>query len=162
MWIWELDGEESWTLKNWCFCTVVLEKTLVSPLDSKEIQPVHPKGDQSWVFVGRTDALAKTPILWPPHAKSWLTGTDPLLGRLGAGGEEDHREWRGWMASPTQWTWVLHTLCELVINRVAWCAAIHGAAKSWIQLSDWTELTEMLGTGFQIGINTEDNLRHEK
>ena len=67
--------------KNWCFCTVVLEKTLVSPLDCKEIQPVHPKGDQSWVFIGRTDAEAETPILWPPHAKSWLIGKDSDAGR---------------------------------------------------------------------------------
>ena len=79
--MWELDCEESWVLKNWCFWTVVLEKTLLSPLDCKEIQPVHPKGDQSWVFIGRTDAEAETPILWPPHAKSWLIGKDPDAGR---------------------------------------------------------------------------------
>ena len=79
--MWELDCEESWALKNWCFWTVVLEKTLASPLDYKEIQPVHPKGDQSWVFIGRTDAEAETPILWPPHAKSWLIGKDSDAGR---------------------------------------------------------------------------------
>ena len=73
--------KESWALKNWCFWTVVLEKTLESPLASREIQPVHPKGDQSWVFIGRTDAEAETPILWPPHAKSWLIGKDPGAGR---------------------------------------------------------------------------------
>ena len=77
----ELDSEESWALKNWCFWTVVLEKTLESPLDCKEIQPVHPKGDQSWVFIGRTDAEAETPILWPLHARSWLVGKDPDAGR---------------------------------------------------------------------------------
>ena len=77
----ELDCEESWALKNWCFWTVVLEETLESPLDSKEIQPVHPKGDQSWGFIGRTDAKAETPILWPPHVKSWLIGKDPDAGR---------------------------------------------------------------------------------
>ena len=76
VWMWELDCKESWVLKNWCFWTVVLEKTLESPLDCKEIQPVHPKGGQSWVFIGRTDAEAETPILWPPHAKSWLIGKD--------------------------------------------------------------------------------------
>ena len=76
-WMWELDYKESWAPKNWCFWTVVLEKTLESPLDCKEIQPVHPEGDQSWVFIGRTDAEAETPILWPPHAKSWLIGKDP-------------------------------------------------------------------------------------
>ena len=73
--------KESWEMKNWCFWTVVLEKTLESPLDFKEIQPVHPKGDQSWVFIGRTDAEAETPILWAPHAKSWLIGKDPDAGR---------------------------------------------------------------------------------
>ena len=75
--MWELDCEESWAPKNWCFWTVVLEKTLESPLDCKEIQPVHPKADQSWVFIGRTDAEAETPIVWPPHVKSWLIGKDP-------------------------------------------------------------------------------------
>ena len=78
---WELDCEERWAPKNWCFWTVVLEKTLESPLDCKEIQPVHPKGDQSWVFFGRTDAKAETPILWLPHAKSWLIGKDSDAGR---------------------------------------------------------------------------------
>ena len=77
LWIWELDCEESWVLKNWWFWTVVLEKTLESHLDCKEIQPVHPKGDQSWVFTGRTDSEAETPTLWPPHEKSWLIGKDP-------------------------------------------------------------------------------------
>ena len=72
VWMWELDCEESWAPKNWCFWTVVLEKTLASPLDSKEIQPVHSKGDQSWVFFGGNDAKAETPVLWPPHARSWL------------------------------------------------------------------------------------------
>ena len=81
VWIWDLDSEESWAPKNWCFSTVVLEKTLESPLDCKEIQPVHPEGDQSWLFTGRTDAKAKTPILWPPHEKSWLIGKDPNAGK---------------------------------------------------------------------------------
>ena len=79
--MWELDYKESWALKNWCFWTVVLEKTLESPLDCKEIHPVHPKGDQSWVFIGRTDVEAETPIFWPPDAKSWLTWKDPDAGR---------------------------------------------------------------------------------
>ena len=80
VWMWELDYKESWALKNWCFWSVVLDKTLESPLDCKEIQLVHPK-DQSWVFIGRIDAEAETPILWPPHAKSWLFGKDPDAGR---------------------------------------------------------------------------------
>ena len=77
VWMWELDCKESWALKNLCFWTVVLEKTLESPLDCKEIQPVHPKGDQSCVFTGRTDAWAETPIFWPPNAKSWLIWKEP-------------------------------------------------------------------------------------
>ena len=80
-WLWELDCEESWVLKNWRFWTVVLEKTLESPLDCKEIQPVHLKGDQPWVFIGSTDAKAETLILWPPHAKSWLIGKDSEAGK---------------------------------------------------------------------------------
>ena len=81
VWMWELDCEESWAQKNWCFWTVVLEKTLESPLVCKEIQPVHSKGDQSWVYIGRTDAKAETPILWSPHVQSWLIGKDPDAGR---------------------------------------------------------------------------------
>ena len=81
VWMWELDCEESWVPKNWCFWTVMLEKTLESPLHCKEIQPVHPEGDQSWVFIGRTDAQAETAVLSPRHAKSWLTGKDPDAGR---------------------------------------------------------------------------------
>ena len=104
--MWQLDYKESWVLKNWCFWTVVMEKTLESPLDCEEIQPVHSKGDQSWVFTGRTDVEAETPIFWPPHAKSWLIGKDSCWGRVGAGGEGDDRGWDGWMASLTWRTWV--------------------------------------------------------
>ena len=104
--MWELDYKESWVPKNWCFWTVVLEKTLESSLICKEVKPVHPKGDQSWIFIGKTDAEAETPILWPPDAKSWLIGKDP----------DAEKDWRreqtgttvdemlGWMGSPTQWT----------------------------------------------------------
>ena len=81
VWMWELDYKESWALKNWCFWTVVLEKALESPVDCKEIQPVHPNGDQSWVFIGRTDDEAETPILWPPESKSWLIWKDPDAGK---------------------------------------------------------------------------------
>ena len=81
VWMWELDHKESWALKNWCFWTVVLEKILESPLDSKEIQLVHPKGDQSWVFIRRTDAEAETPVLWPSDVKSWLIWKDPDAGK---------------------------------------------------------------------------------
>ena len=110
---WQINGETVETvadyfagLQNHCFWTVVLKKTLECPLDCKEIQPVHSKGDQSWVFIGRTDAKAETPILWPPHAKGWLIGKDSDAEGLGAGGEGDDRGWDGWMASLTQWTWV--------------------------------------------------------
>ena len=81
VWMWELDYKESWALKNWCFWTVVLEKTLESPLDCKEIQPVHPKGNQLWIFIGRTDVEAKSLILWTPDTKNWLTGQDPDAGK---------------------------------------------------------------------------------
>ena len=82
VWMWELDYKESWAPKNWCFWTVVLEKTLESPLDCKEIQPVHPKGNQSWIFTGRTDVEAETLILWPPDAKNWLTWKAPDAGKV--------------------------------------------------------------------------------
>ena len=81
VWMWELDCKESWAQKNWCFWTVVLEETLESPLDCKEIQPVHPTGDQSWEFIGRIVAEAETPIIWSPDAKSWLLGKDPAAGK---------------------------------------------------------------------------------
>ena len=90
--IWELNHKENWALKNWCFCTVVLEKTLESPLDCMEIQPVNPKGNQSWIFIGRTDAGAEAPILWPPHAKKWLMGKDPDIGK----------DWRKEEKGPTE------------------------------------------------------------
>ena len=101
VWMWELDCEESWPLKNWCFWTVVLEKTPESPLDWKEIQPVHSKGDQSWVFIGKTDAKAETPILWPPHVKSWLIGKDSDVGR--DWGQEEKETTEGEMAGWHHW-----------------------------------------------------------
>ena len=105
--MWELDYKESWALKNWCFWTVVLEKTLESPLDCKEIQRVHPKGNQSWIFIGRTDAEAETPMLWPPDAKNWLIVKDPDAGKDWRQEEEEKGMTEdSWMASPTRWTWV--------------------------------------------------------
>ena len=106
VWTWELDYKENWVPKNLCFWTMVLEKTLESPLDCKEIQPVHPKGNQSWICIERTDAEAETPIFWPYEVKRWLFGKDPDARKEKAGGEGDHRGWDGWMASLTWWTWV--------------------------------------------------------
>ena len=108
VWMWELDYKESWVPKNWCFWAVVLEKTLESPLDCKEIKPVNPKGNQSWIFFGKTDDKAETPMLWPPDVKSQLIHCKrPFCWeRLKAEGEGDGRGWDGWMASPTWWTWV--------------------------------------------------------
>ena len=103
----ELDYKESWALTNWCFWTVVLEKTLESSLDCKKIKLINPKGTQSWIFIGRTDDEAETPIFWPPDGKNWLIGKDPDAGeRLKAGGEGDDRGQDGRMASRTQQTWV--------------------------------------------------------
>ena len=104
--MWQLDYKESWAPKNWCFWTVVLEKTPESPLDCKEIQPVNPKGNQSWIFIRRTDAEAETPILWPPNTKNWLIWKDPDAGKDWRREEKGTTGWDGWMASPTWWTWV--------------------------------------------------------
>ena len=105
VWMWELDYKESWAPKNWGFSTVVLEKTLESPLDCKQIKPVNPKGNQSWIFFGRTRAEAETPILWPPDEKNWLIWKDPDAGK---DCRQERRGWGGWMASPPWWTciWV--------------------------------------------------------
>ena len=106
VWIWELDYKESWAPKNWCFWTVVLEKTLESPLYCREIKPVHPKGDQSWIFIGRTDVEAEAPIVWPPDVKLTHWERPWYWERLKEGREGDDRGWNGWMASPTWWIWV--------------------------------------------------------
>ena len=130
-----------YVLKNWCFWTVVLEKTLESTLDCKEIQPVHSEGDYSLVFIGRTDAKAETPILWPPHAKSWLIGKDCVAGRDWGqekkGMTEDEMVgWHHWLDGH-EFEW---TLRELVMDSEAWRAVIHGVTKSRTRLSNWTEL----------------------
>ena len=139
VWMWELDYKESGALRNWCFWTVVLEKTLESPLDCKEIQPVYPKGDQSWVLIGRTDAEAETPILWPPDEKSWLIGKDPDAGKDWGQEEKGMTGQDGWMASPTQWK-------RVWVNSGSWqWTGRPGVLQSMglqrvEQVSNWTEL----------------------
>ena len=157
VWMWELDHKERCVLKNWCFWTVVLGKTLEDPLNCKEIKPVNPKGNQSWIFIGRTDAEAEVPIPWPPDEKSqvirkdwcWIWNSDTLATwckelthwkrswcweRLKAGGERGDRGWDGWMASPTRWTWVW-------VNSGSWCQKGGlGCCDSWsCKESDTTE-----------------------
>ena len=139
--MWELDSKESWVLKNWCFWTVVLEKTLESPLDCKEIQPVHPKWNQSWIFIGRIDAEAETAILWPPDVKRWLIGKDPDAG------ENWRQEEKGTTEDETVgWH---HRFDGLESEQALGvgdgqgrlCAAVHGIAESdTTQWLNWTDL----------------------
>ena len=138
VWMYKLDHKESWVPKNWCFWTVVLEKTLESPWDCKEIQPVHPKGDQSWVFIGRTDTDVETPILWPPDVKNQLIGKDPDAGKDWRKKEKGMTEdemvgWHHWLSGHE-----FGKVWELVMDREAWRAAVHGVSKSLTELNYWT------------------------
>ena len=139
VWMWELDYKESWALMNWCFWTVVLEKILESPLDCKEIQLVHYKGNHSWIFIGRTYAGAETPILWPPDVKNWLIWKDPGAGKDWRQEERGQQKMRWFNGLINSMDLSLSNLQELVTDREAWLAEVHEVAKSQTQLSNWTE-----------------------
>ena len=136
--MWELGYKENWVPKHRCFWTVVLEKTLESPLDCKEIKPVHPKGNQSWIFTGRTDAEAETPVIWPPDVKNWLIWKDPDAGKdwrqEEKGTTED--EMLGWHLMDMSFS----KLWKLVMDREAWCTAVHGVTKRQTEWLNWTQL----------------------
>ena len=142
VWIWELDHKEGWTLKNWCFWIVVLEKTLENPLDGKEIKSVNSKGNQPWIFIERTDSEVKPLILWPPDAKSWLFGKDPDAGKIE---DKKRRGWERmrWLDNITNSIYMnLSKLRETVKDRGPWLAAVHGMAKSWTRLRNWTTVSK--------------------
>ena len=138
--MWKLDCEESWMLKNWCFWTVMLEKTLESPLDCKEIQPVHSEGDQPWDFFERNDAKAETPVLWPPQRRADSLEKTLMLGGIGGRG----RMWRQrmrWLDGITDlMDMSLSELLASVMDGEVWRGVMHGVAKSQTSLSNWTEL----------------------
>ena len=139
VWMWELDYNECWAPNNWWFWTVVLEKTLESPLDSKESQPVHPKGNQSWIFIGRTDVEAETLILWPSDTRNWVIWKDPGAGKDWSWEKKGTTEnemvgWDNWLSGHE-----FEQTLELVKDREAWCGAVHGVTKSRTWLSNWTD-----------------------
>ena len=136
--MWELDHKEGSVPKNWCFQTVVLEKTLENTLDSKETKPINPKGNQPWIFIRRTDAEAEAPILCPPDAKSWLIGKDPELGKIEGRRRRGQQRMKWLDGITTLMGMSLSKLQEIVKEREAWGALVHGVAKSWTWLSNTT------------------------